>query len=142
MRRCRLHRYWLSGLAVLAVLLGLIACSGGPPQSPVDHSGDLAEIQQQVEAQATRLSAFEAQGALAEQVADQGTRIAVLETQVALPPSAPAPAGTATLVPTLAPETPRPLPTNVAPVAGLPTEGTTKGAADAPVTITEYVDYL
>jgi negative regulator of sigma E activity len=142
MHRRRIRRYGLARLAVLAVLLGLVACSGNSLQSSTNQSADLAELQQQVDAQATNIAALEDQGTLAEQVSAQARRVAMLETQVALLPSAAKPMSTATLVPTLVPEMPQAVPTLAPAVAGMATEGTTKGAAGAPVIITEYVDYL
>lgn len=64
--------------------------------------------------------------ALRDEVSALGTRIANLETQVA---------------PTMTP-TPVPTPTMVPVVAGIPTDRNTRGSTDAPVTITEYMDYL
>jgi len=59
-------------------------------------------------------------------VAALSTRVASLETQVA---------------PTVTP-TPVPTPTMVPVVEDVPTDGNSRGSADAPVTITEYMDYL
>ncbi len=63
---------------------------------------------------------------LGAEVAALGTRVALLETQIA-PTSTPTPAPTPTMIPV---------------VAGIVTDGTSRGEADAPVTITEYMDYL
>lgn len=65
-------------------------------------------------------------GELGAEVAALGTRVALLETQVAPTPTPP-PAPTPTLIPA---------------VAGVVTDGASRGEADAPVTITEYMDYL
>jgi hypothetical protein len=153
MQKRGLHGNWPARLVILASLVALAACSGRTVESPPSQSGDLAELEQQVAAQATRVAALEAQAAPAQLEAAQETRIAVLETQVARTSAAAIPVRTATLVPTLAPKTPTlvptlpprtpsPSPTPIPPVTGLATDGATKGAADAPVTITEYVDYL
>ncbi len=118
---------WLSRVVVTALVLGLAACSGGTDdRATTIQANDLAMLKRQVAA--------------------QGTRIAALETKVVLPPPlamTPEPATSVpTLVPTLSPSTPRPASTLIPPVAGVVTEGVTKGAANAKVTITEYSDYL
>jgi protein-disulfide isomerase len=74
--------------------------------------------------------------ALQQKVADQEARIAGLEGKVSALQTAVAQAGTRPAA-TRAP-TPAPLPA----VTDLPVSGTTKGVADAKVTITEYSDYL
>ena len=114
----------LSLVIMIALLVGLSACSGGSAASPAatNPSGDLAALKQQV--------------------ATQETRIAALETRVALPQSTIAPARPATGAPTATAKPVQPTPTVIPPVAGLVTDGATKGAASAKVTITEYVDYL
>ena len=106
---------WLT--IALGLGFGLLACAG-PSALPTGsgQSDELASLRQQVSA--------------------QGTRLAALETRVALAPSAGAQVKAATPVP--AP----PTATIVPPVTGLGVDGTTKGAATAKVTITEWIDFL
>jgi len=99
----------------------------------------LNSLNQQVVAQQTTIAVL---APLKEQVAVQATRITLLETRVALAQATVAQPRPATGVATVAPITPQPTPTMLPAVAGLVTDGATKGAASAKVTITEYVDYL
>lgn len=111
-------------VVVMALLFTLTACSGSPtlPSAPTNQPSDLAALKQQVAA--------------------QETRIAALETRVAVPQPTVAPARPATGAPTATARPVQPTPTVIPPVADLVTDGATKGAASARVTITEYVDYL
>jgi len=123
MQRPRLFANRLALFVVLGLLAGQLGCSGGPGDpAATSQSGDLAALRQQVAAQATRIAALE-------------TRAALPQPTVAQPKPATG-AVTATAKPI------QPTPTVLPPVAGLVTDGTTKGVASAKVTITEYVDYL
>ncbi len=102
--------------ALLGGLLGGCGISATPPAAP-SPSDDV--------------------GPLRQQVASQAARITSLETQVALVQAKQATGGSA-----VATTTPQPTATIVPAVAGLVTDGTTKGVASAKVTITEYIDYL
>ena len=135
MAKLRIKGKWIGVLAVAALLFGLLAGCGSPATPPADTSlaDDVASLQQQVAAQATRITGLETQVASNQQVTAQAGRIAALETQVAL--------GLTAAAPTMA-NTPQPTATMVPAVAGLVTAGNTKGAASAKVTITEYVDYF
>ena len=124
MKTRRAHDVRLSLVAVMVLLFTLTACSGSPtlPSAPTNQSSDLAALKQQVAA--------------------QETRIAALETRFALPQPTVAPARPATGAATATARPIQPTPTVIPPVAGLVTDGATKGVAGAKVTITEYVDYL
>ncbi len=122
---------WMGLLAAAVLGAALLAGCASPAAAPVDTglAGDVAALKQQQAAQAQRISSLETQAA-----ADpQAGRIDDLETKVAQGLTAAAPTATAI---------PQPTATIVPAVAGLVTEGNSKGSASAKVTITEYVDYF
>ena len=127
---------WSGALAAVAVCGALLAACAGPTAAPAADTGlaeDIASLQQQAATQAVRIASLETQSALLQQVGPLATRIGALETQVVQGQTAAAPLPTHTAQPTA---------TMVPAVAGLVTEGNTKGLASAKVTITEYVDYF
>ena len=115
---------WIGWISLTTLLIGLLTGCSSPASSPVagNQTGGLANLKQQVAA--------------------QGTRISALETRVALPQPTAAQVRPATGVVTATAKPIQPTPTVIPPVAGLVTDGATKGVASAKVTITEYVDYL
>ena len=129
---------------LIALFSGLLACSGSPgsPPAATTQSDELAALKQQVAVQATRITVLETRAALPQVAAGQGTRIAILETKVAAPQRAAAQATPTTGGATVTPRPTQPTPTVIPAIAGLATEGNTKGSATAKVTITEYTDYL
>ncbi len=136
MPRSGRYAKWKGALAAGVVCGALLAACAGPAATPAADTGlakDVASLQQQAATQAARIAALETQAAANPQAGAQTGRLGALETQVAQVQTAAAP------VPT---ETAEPTPTIVPAVAGLVTEGNTKGLASAKVTITEYVDYF
>jgi protein-disulfide isomerase len=124
-------------MLAIGLLSGLVACSDSPGASPaaVSQPDDLAALKQQMAAQATRIAMLETREASSQaRVVALETKGAALQLAVQAKPTS----GGATVTPKPA----QPTPTIIPPVAGLVTEGATKGAATAKVTITEYSDYL
>ncbi len=112
----------------------LAGCAGAAtPTADTGLADDLASLKQQVASQATLITGLETQAASGQQAAADAERIAALETQVAQVQTAAVPTATNTAQPTA---------TMVPAVAGLVTDGNTKGLASAKVTITEYVDFF
>lgn len=112
----------LLALALLLTVSGACTLQAQPSQSDSSQANDLAELQRRLVAQETRVAALQAQNnALQTAVAKLGQA------------STPTPVAPVAVLPT-----PAPLPV----VAGFPVSGTTKGAADAKVTLTAYMDYL
>ncbi len=122
---------WLGILAAAAVGAALLAGCASPAAAPADSAlaDEVTSLKQQAATQAQRIDSLETQAA----AGSQAGRITDLETKVAQGLTAAAPTAT---------EIPLPTATIVPPVAGLTTEGSTKGAASAKVTIIEYVDYF
>ena len=115
---------WIKWISLTTLLIGLLTGCSNPASSQVTTNppDDLANLRQQVAA--------------------QGTRIAALETRAALPQPTVAQVRPATGAVTVTAKPIQPTPTVIPPVAGLVTDGTTKGLASAKVTIIEYVDYF
>ncbi len=126
-RRCR----WLGILAAAIIGAALLAGCAGPAAAPADTglADEVTALKQQAVTQAQRISSLETQAAAGAQTG----RITALETKVAQGLTAATPTAT---------EIPLPTATIVPAVAGLKSEGNTKGAPSAKVTITEYVDYF
>jgi hypothetical protein len=125
MKNAAVRERWAGWLGATAVLVSLLAGCAAPPKAAAPQQ-NLGVLQQQIDTQATRIAGLEAQSQSATLDA-QAARIAVLETQVAQFPTPTIALPTETLMPA---------------VTGLVMQGTTKGPADAKVTITEYVDYF
>jgi protein-disulfide isomerase len=129
----------LAAAVACATLALVLAACAGPAAAPTADAGlaglarNVDTLNQQVAAQATRIASLEAQAELLQQLEPQATRIGALETQIAVVQTAAVPTATSTAQPT---------PTMIPAVAGLVTDGNTKGPANAKVTITEYVDYF
>ncbi len=121
----------MRNLAAAVLIAALFSGCASPAAAPTGTglADELAALQQQAATQAQRIGSLETQAA----ANPQAGRITALETKVAQGLTAAAP--TATSIP-------QPTATIVPAVAGLVTEGNTKGAASAKVTITEYVDYF
>ncbi len=133
-----------SGLITAVILLcGLLAGCASAGASPASGSqpDEVATLQQQVAVQQTSIAALQAQAALAQVVASQATQIAALQTQVAAAQAIAAAPKQVTSAPTAAVPS-QPTATIIPAVAGLVTDGNTKGAASARVTILEYIDYF
>ncbi len=122
---------WLGILAAATVGAALLAGCASPAAAPADTglANDVTALKQQAATQAQRISSLETQAA----ATPQEGRITALETKVAQGLTAAAPTAT---------NVPQPTATIAPAVAGLVTEGNTKGVASARVTITEYIDYF
>ena len=107
------------GMALLVALAAGCSSQTNPSQASVGVGVDVGSLRQTVVAQQTQVSSLQRQ-------------VVALQTAVPALKANPAPAAqpAAPAIPTLMP-----------PVAGLVMDGTTKGPADAKVTITEYSDF-